>query len=160
MSSLTTGGALHKLPDQWYLLGPPNPPTPQTTGRPEADPAAQILVCSQRGLTAAASQVRINFSLQFVSVSVQLHKTLNYSNNQSKSFQLFTGVSLPHFVPLRMNHVNVCLVINLVRIHRVKCHVSLENAPEWQHSPCWPSREQRVVQMLLKLTSVYHPLLK
>lgn len=55
---LTTGGALHNLSDQWYLLGPPNPPTPETTGRPEADETAQNLACSHRGITGAASQVR------------------------------------------------------------------------------------------------------
>ncbi len=55
---LTTGGTLHNLSDQWDLLGPPHSPTPETTGRPEANETAQNLACSHRGITSAASQVR------------------------------------------------------------------------------------------------------
>jgi len=54
--ALPAGGALHDLSDQLHLLGPPNPPTAQTTGRPEAD-AAQDLPLGHRGIPGAAPQV-------------------------------------------------------------------------------------------------------
>lgn len=56
---LTTGGALHNLSDQRHLLGPPYPPTPQTTGRPEADETAKCPACIHGGLAGAAAQVRV-----------------------------------------------------------------------------------------------------
>lgn len=61
---LETGGALHNVPDQRDLLGPPNPPSPQATGRPEADEAAQELGGVHRGLAGAALQVGALFFLR------------------------------------------------------------------------------------------------
>lgn len=55
---LTTGGAVHDMPDQRHLLGPPDAPPPPAAGRPDADETAQRVGNVHRGLTGAASQVR------------------------------------------------------------------------------------------------------
>lgn len=55
---LTTGGAVHDMPDQRHLLGPPDAPPPPAAGRPDADETSQRVAGVHGGLASAASQVR------------------------------------------------------------------------------------------------------
>lgn len=57
LTVLTTGGALHHLPDQRHLLGPSNPSTSPTSGRPEVDETAPRGAQVHGGLAGSASQV-------------------------------------------------------------------------------------------------------